>query len=440
VTKPNAAQTRTRLKGLARPAETFIVAEDAARERGFTLIEVLVALLVLGIVMTALAPAFYGSLKATALTNERSVANGLAVADTEQVRAIPYYEVGYHSTYLPATCPNNSNTVLLDSNVASPGPFDQLPTTQKVGPVTYTMTRCVNWIASSSTTNSTGVIPGSVAAYKQSVVTVSWTIGITPYSISQTSAIYPGGEGQYSSAQNNYPPGGVTSTTAAAAPPVPTGLTATKGISPTNTNTIALSWSESAPTQVANYVVQYNSVPTGQTCPAALAAGSYTSVTSNTIGASVSGLTAGTIYCFQVVAQASGGVASAASTVATATTDPITSTSCLVNSLSVTPTSGVADSNDFLVGVIGFTLLVNAQYCTNVTVAYSTDGTTPSQATLISSGGSLIGTAGIATTPWTVGNHTFTVWVGGVPYASASGNPVVVQVNICQEHGHSGNC
>ncbi|HVA74517.1 MAG TPA: type II secretion system protein, partial [Acidimicrobiales bacterium] len=68
------------------------------RDEGFTLVEMLIALMIFAIVMLALAPAFYGQLKAAAATSYRSTANGLAVAAIEQMRSFPYYEIGYNQS------------------------------------------------------------------------------------------------------------------------------------------------------------------------------------------------------------------------------------------------------------------------------------------------------------------------------------------------------
>src|SRR5438309_253987 len=73
------------------------------RDRGFTIVELIVALLVMAIVMAALAPTFYGDLRSTVSTNDRSVANGLAVAATEQMRSFPYWQIGYTSADYTST-------------------------------------------------------------------------------------------------------------------------------------------------------------------------------------------------------------------------------------------------------------------------------------------------------------------------------------------------
>ena len=94
---------RRRLKGanglpIRRSMERRAAPIVADSERGFTLVELLIALMVLAIVMVALAPAFYGNLRAASATNYRSTATGLAVAAIEQMRGFPYYSVGYSSS------------------------------------------------------------------------------------------------------------------------------------------------------------------------------------------------------------------------------------------------------------------------------------------------------------------------------------------------------
>lgn len=175
-----------------------------ANGEGFTLLELMIALLILGIVLGAVAPAFYGVLKAGTITNYRSVANGIAVQSTEQLRSYAYYQVGFSTA--PTGCPNTaSNPLVL---VGFTTPVDGLVTnepTEQVGTVTYSILRCVNWV-NSTVTNDT-------LAYKETSVKVSWTVDGVSSSLSQTSALYPGGNGAYTSGgENDYEPAQTTTT------------------------------------------------------------------------------------------------------------------------------------------------------------------------------------------------------------------------------------
>ena len=115
-----------------------------------------------------MAPMYYGLLRASASANQRSVANGLVVSATEQMRTYPYYEIGYYTT--PSGCATSS-PVILGSTINDP--LASLPMSKTIGNVTYTIQRCVNWA------NST--VTGDTLAYKQSVVTVSWVSKVTEW-------------------------------------------------------------------------------------------------------------------------------------------------------------------------------------------------------------------------------------------------------------------
>jgi prepilin-type N-terminal cleavage/methylation domain-containing protein len=148
-------------------------------EQGFTLLEVMIATSVLAIVMAAIGPVFYGAMRLTGITDQRSQATNLAGAATEQMRSLPYSEVGFYTT--STQCNNNNETSV---TLPSPGPLDALPGSTTVGQTLYTMVRCVYWSASS--------MPGTNQAYKQTLVKVSWPAPGGVLAVSQTSALYPG--------------------------------------------------------------------------------------------------------------------------------------------------------------------------------------------------------------------------------------------------------
>ncbi len=451
------------------------------KAEGFTLIEVIIALLILAIVMAALAPAYYGLLKATASSNQRSVANGLAVSATEQLRTYPYDEIGYYATAIPAGCPTtttnpSANPVILSSTINEP--IETLATSKTIGNVTYSIRRCVNWV------NST--LAGDSLAYKQSVVTVSWPSAGSTLSVSQTSALYPGGEGAYSGPEDDYVPGGTTTTVPANPPSPPNNLSASDDQS-APTNTIDVSWT--APTTSPTpsyYIVLYTTTNPAGASIASLGAGAY-AASSNVSGLSTKiTVGAGTTYYFQVESVTSGVASTGISNTATATSASATTTAsttttttaagstttaaggttttsttsttvatCSINSLVVTPSkggsgsgnSGVAlTSNGQLASETSFGLAVNASSgCSNVTVGYApstcapgSSGCATTYASMTGTGGTLFGTAGTASTVWTVGTQIFTVFVGVAP---AQYSPLTQQqVIVCSEHGNSGNC
>ncbi len=427
------------------------------------------ALMLLALIMSALAPAFYGLLRATSVTSQRSVANGLAVTATEQLRSIPYDEVGFYTT--PSGCAS-ANAVVLGTSVSDP--IAQMATSQTIDNVSYSIQRCVNWV-NSSITNET-------LAYKQAVVTVSWRSSALAISVAQTSALYPGGQTAYSGPENDYIPGVTTTTTTAISPSPPTGVAATDDSS-APTNTIDVSWTTPTATPTPDhYTVLWSTTNPSGASIATLSGYSSSSQLSGTSTLITVG--AGTTYYFQVQSIAAGQASTLVSNTATATsassgttttttTAPTTTTTvaggggdsttttststtsttlltCSINTLTVTPSvgtngNGVAvDKNGNLVNASNFTLSVNANSgCSNVTVGYAPSSCTPgatgcqtTYATMSGTGGTIYGTAGAASTAWTVGTQKFTVFVGGTQYAPLTQQQVIV----CTENGNSGKC
>jgi prepilin-type N-terminal cleavage/methylation domain-containing protein len=440
----------------------------ARKGEGFTLVELMIGLLILGIILAALAPAYYGLLKASSSTNQRSVANGLAVSATEQLRSYPYYQVGYYAGTIPAHCPTSTTPpVILDPAV--PQPLGSLPISKTISHITYTIQRCVNWVDATVAGNTKSF------AYKQAIVTVSWPSHGSTLSISQTSALYPGGQGLYTGPKSDYIPGGTATTVPTTPPAPPTNVTATVD-SGAPTSLIDVSWI--APTTAPApdyYVVFYTTTdPHGASIPS-LGAGAYAA------SPNVSGLSsqitvgAGTRYYFQVASVTSGvastgisntdnaktasGTTTTTSTTlpgsTTSTTAPATTTTtappvCSIDSLVVTPPSdgnngggnngsGVPVHGDgTLVNGSSFGLAVNASAaCSNVTVGYAPSTCTPGNGTCattyapMTGSGTLFGTAGIASTVWTVGTQIFTVFVGTshIQYQPAT----LKQVIVCAE-------
>ena len=439
---------------------------------GFTMIELVIAMMVLALVMAALAPAYYALLRATGAASHRSVANGIAVAAQEQIRSIPYYEAGYASSAeLPPGCPT-THPVILPSGVNAP--MASLPQSKSVGNVTYNIQRCVNWVDST--------VSGDTLAYKQTVVTVSWAADGLTSTLSQTSALYPGGQGSYSGQANDYVTGTTTATTTGVPPAPPTNVTAVDDAS-SPSNTIDVSWTNPASLPLPDYyLILYTTTNPLGTSIASLGAGAYTQ-SPNETGGSLSApvlLTVGpgTTYYFQVVSVAAGTASTITSNtaVATSTSGAVTTTTtpgptttvagattttvppttttvpaCAINTLTVTPTvgtngGGVAlTSAGFLVNVSSFSLSVNANSsCQNVAVGYAPSGCVPAQSgcpttyASLSGSGTLYGTAGTASTVWTVGTQTFTVFVGATPVQYS---PLTQQqVILCTQKGNSGKC
>lgn len=324
-------------------------------EAGFSLVEMMVAFLILAIVMTSLAPAYYGTLKAAAISSQRSQATALAVSATEQLRALPYDDIGFHTT--PSACAG-SNPVTLSSR----GPLDSLPTSESEGTTTYTTLRCVYWVDSS--------IPGDTDAYKQTQVQVSWTSSIGSQSVTQTSALYPGGQAPYSSGATT-----TTTTTPLGTPNGPLACTA----APDSSNPSAyldVGWTVPVGVNPSYYVVYYSTVdPNGGT----ISSGNNPYTTSaNVIGTSV-GLTVGssTTYYLQVESFSASGQSSAPSPTCSATTSGPGGTSSTTTPTTTTtvPPGGGSSTYTSAASAQAINLNLGAG-----TVSYQ-DSSTPTQAT-----------------------------------------------------------
>lgn len=401
-------------------------------EAGFTLIEVVVALALLAVVMAGMAPLFIGAIDAAAVANHRSTANGLAVQATESLRAVPYDQLGFASeSQVPGSCTGTPVT-----NVSSDGIVPTAEGSRKIGPITYTLTSCVAWVDAS--------VSGDTGAYKQTTVTVSWQDGGSSRSITQVSDVYPGGEGPYTTAQDNYGPATTTTTTSPTAPTSPTATTATdESTAPASTDTIDVSWTAPAgsPVAVDHYVVEYDTSGSTGFSSGKFASSPALQHTTWSAGS----LAPGTIYYFQVVAVSASGVYSTPSPVASATTAAplVPVLDCEVTGLSVTPTSAEVDPSGHLYKPSGSTFVVAANVTApcnldTISVSYETAGGTQT-ATLWQPVGSGLatGTAGDAVTTWNVGSDPFTVLVN---YSQLDPiEQVLVDVTLCSTGG-SGTC
>ena len=399
--------------------------------------------MILAIVMTAILPALFDTMRASSSTNQRSVANGLAVAATEQMRSVPYWQVGYTSTPAACTNPNDPSNPDKTPVTLPSGSTNTLTavTTKTLAHTTYTTTRCLYWIDSTISTDT--------QAYKQSVVTVSWPSNGSTLKVTQISAIYPGGEASYQSGgEQNFTPVASTPTTlAAGAPSAPDTVTAVDD-STNPTTVIDVSWIPPGGSPAAvNYIVDYVAVQTvSSACPSAPFS-SPTSTSPEPASASPLSITVspGTKYCFDVRSVAGDGVSiSQPSAVVTATTQAA-ATSCAISNLVVnnSTTQVPVDATGHLANGTSIPLSVNAQYCsgTTVSVGYTTNGSSVQQASMTGSTSLLTGSAGTSSTVWAVGNDPFTVYVtdssGLHTYNNGS---VQVYVTICKEKGNSGKC
>lgn len=402
---------------------------DGPDEAGFTLVEIMFAILILGIIMASAAPAFYGLMRASAASDQRSVADGLAVQASEQVRAYPYYDVGYSSTAgTPSYC-NASGLTPVTLSYSSPMDALAASNTSSVAGTTYTTELCAYWQNASD---------GSAAAYKQLQVLVLWGPS-NQYQYALDSALYPGGQAPYSSpGANNFAPGQTTGSTIPndPAPPAANSAVAVTG----STSIVQVDWNPVTFSPTPQYQIEYwqgTSTTPRPSQPAEVPVGYGTSDGGSGLVGQVSGLSAGTSYDFDVVA-VSGSQTSPPSNVETVTTNSSSGTNCTLSGINVSPNSPVIDKNGAPVGWSSLSVTVNASNCTDLTVEYgvnSSSGTPQAPlttVTLSASGASWTGTASQST--WSATTYGFVVY--------SNGTATTLQQNVtpCQEKGGSGHC
>jgi prepilin-type N-terminal cleavage/methylation domain-containing protein len=417
---------------------TRAASDAGTTERGFTLVELLIALLVLAIVMVALAPAFYGNMRAASATNYRSTATGLAVAAIEQMRGFPYYSVGYSSSANdPQLCQTNNPNPTQDpavENVPSRyaildpanaprhnlynGPLN--PYTPPGGVIPYTITRCIYWVPASPGTITGGVqAPTYLGAYKQTLVWVQWKVGGLSWQVSETSAIYPGGEGTYSTNganSNGIPFSSNCQNPAGTLPVAPLALTATPD-STFPATAVDLTWTEGSGDSPSVlpllYEVDYQSTGSNQWV--------FYQDTGDpgtvNIPFVVDGLIPSTAYSFEVYEVSCDGRHSPTAPTATATTGFTTTTGCSAYNFTVSPATGATiDSTGSLTGSPNY-FLVSVQVttgCSQVAVQYSPTNN-GQYTTDVYSGAATSGTLTWQTTAlkWAEGTTTFALYIAG---------------------------
>lgn len=388
----------------------------------------MIGILVLGIVMTAAAPAFYGFMKATVASDQRSVADGLAVQASEQVRSYPYYEVGYStSAGTPSYCNAAGMTPVL---LSYSSPMDALAAsnTTTVANTTYTVQSCVYWQTASD---------GSSAAYKQIQVVVKWGSS-NQYNYTLSSALYPGGQGSYiSPGGQNFAPGQATPTTTT--PSAPNAPVANSAVA-VSASSVQVDWNPVTYSPAPQYDIEYwpgTASTSRPSQPASAAVGYGTSDGGSGLIGQVTGLSAGTSYDFDVVAVV-GSQISAPSNVVTVTTSSGSESDCTLTGINVTPNPPVIASNGAPVGWSSLSVLVNASNCSDLSVEYGVNGSngTPqaplTSVPLTASGSTWTGSASQST--WSLATYGFVV------YKDGSATNLQQNVTPCQEKGNSGHC
>lgn len=385
-------------------------------------------MLILAVVMTALAPALYDMMRASSGTDQRSVADGIAVGASEQIRSLPYYEVGYQTT-TPNYCAG-SNPVTLGYYT----PMSDFPKVKTVSQVTYTIETCVYWVQAAAPTGSTVTYTD---AYKETVVKVEWGPN-NAYSYTDSSALYPGGESAYASGgQQNFTPSNVTATTVATPPATPTANYASvSAASPTDS--IDVDWQPVTSTSTVQYIVEWWTGATRPTTPSQSPTINGTSDGASGLTYEITGLTAGVAYNMDVLAVSGSQVSNPSNTVS-ATTNPASTAGCIVNSINVTPSSPAIDTSGNPVNFSSLAVTVQAtSACADLTVEYGTNGAdgapsaplTTVDLTYVS--GSFTGSASQST--WSARTYGFVV------YSNQTATTAQANVTPCQVNPATGSC
>jgi type II secretory pathway pseudopilin PulG len=402
-------------------------------DRGFTIVELVVALGFLAIVSASIAGVFWSAIRTASVSNHRTAGAAIASREIEGMRAVPYGsvgfygdETGYTSTFeglptvtlasttpagvVPLIQPQRPDPFASAGFAPDPHPANASPIVQ--GNVSFSVRRYVVWVdavdGSSSYTD----------AYKRLTVVVSWTDASGAHSARQDSLLYPGGLGKYVDASATTTT--VTPPTTAVTPPAaPILATPVVPADPAGRTEIDLTWSQpSGGSAVTSYTVQYS---TDSTFPA----GTTHAITNLPAGATsypVTALAAGTTYWFRVLAIA--GSQSATSNGESATTLPEPAPTCTLGSLTITGASSSSTT-----GTILKKHGTKTEMSENLTLGFSTTGTCTGAYTVkaIAPGGGTDPGSPYTLTPngsgsysgsvlsngqqgWSVGVHTFTVW------------------------------
>ena len=176
---------RLQLSGLG--ADIPPVDTGLARERGFTLIELVTALSLLSVAILGMASVFTAAARTTGVDLHRAVAVGLATQATEDLKTMAYPNLGMPdgttSINAPA-CAGLGTVVTADASAVVVTDTDTPP-----GGVTYTLNRCITWADATQA--------AETQAYKRTTVVVNWVDAGIGHTVRQDSVIYPGGQGPY---------------------------------------------------------------------------------------------------------------------------------------------------------------------------------------------------------------------------------------------------
>jgi prepilin-type N-terminal cleavage/methylation domain-containing protein len=397
-----------------------LIGRQQRDDRGFTLVELIMALSILAVGIFGVMPVFLAGLRTGAVSASRSRALALATRDIESFHSLPYCSVGFGPGQTGYTSSPTWNDPADHKNyttvtIANPLVDEKPPSgpSQTVGGQSYQFERHIVWATTKSPDGKTtyGSASPGLGAYKRIVEIVTWSDQVGSHSARQDSDLYPGGLGAYS-AGNCGASGGPGST----APPAPvTGLTATTAVSPQGQTEIDLSWTLPTPmTNVDKYriVYSFDNFATSHT----ITSGQSPTSTSY----QVTGLAPGVTYGFQVytVSNATGSEGSSGSVSATTLTAP-PSAGCTVGAVTVTPGGADQVSGGTTLATPSSGSPVNVVVSANTTgtcgylqLVYTTvEGDPASKYAPMTQGqpGTWTGSMDGMSTNWSVGTHTVLV-------------------------------
>jgi prepilin-type N-terminal cleavage/methylation domain-containing protein len=386
--------------------------DRVAREGGFTIIEMVVALAILAMVMAPLARVYWSSIRTAGAAAHRTDGSSIASREIESMHAVPYSQVGFYADqpgYVASF--EGLTTVSLGSTSPTTGPLvpQVQPQTTGItqGSVSYSVKRYVVWVDAQDASST------YASAYKRLTVLVSWSDQAGAHTAREDSLLYPGGLGKYQSAM-----GGTTTsppTTAVLNPSSPV-LNAITGLAdPAGQTQIPLTWSQpgvgAPPT---SYSIEYSTSASFPPGNFSVVSGLSPSITNYT----VTSLSASATYYFEVIAYA--GSNSAVSNVQSFATLPASAPTCKLGQLNVTGAQSLSTT--------GTILQNNGKMSEDLSLSWTTTGTCsstyvvkavdPSLAPDPGSPYSLTGSSGTYSATvasngsknWAIGLHTFTVW------------------------------
>jgi len=170
-----------------------LTAPLATDEQGFTLVEMMVAILLLAIIFSAMVTVIVTSLTSMQREEQRVRATQLAQEELERIRAIEWDCAAIDSTDADYAATYNGNTtVVLDAAECSEPAIapDPSPTVRSVDGIDYTVTRNVYWMDDPQDDPAVGADP-EPQDYKEFAVDVAWTFRGEAYTYSNTSTRVP---------------------------------------------------------------------------------------------------------------------------------------------------------------------------------------------------------------------------------------------------------